>query len=521
MAPLAHLAVYKVCGDTFCKEIDLIAGIDAAIGDGVDVLSISIAGSSKPFYENAFDIATFKAARKGIFVSCSAGNQGPAESTISNRAPWYLTVAAGTMDRSIKAVVKLGDGQEFEGQTVFDQDKFPSTSLPLTFPIPFGIGAEETDNCNDDLKTLNPKDIVKKGEMVLCNALGSPPLGKYVQKLGGTAMILLNGETLGYTTFAEYRVLPASQVSYTDASKIFSYFNSSTKPTATIIFKGTIIGKSIEAPTVAYFSSRGPSKETPDVLKPDILGPGVNVLGAWIKPVGHDEKGSNVPYMKYFNFLSGTSMAAPHLSGIAALIKQKHPDWSPAAIKSAIMTTASTEDNNGSPIMDEQHHPASFFMMGAGHVNPQKAADPGLVFDIETEQYIAFLCGLGYNDKQVQIITGDMNTKCEDIQKISQSELNYPSIVLSSGKLTPPVIVNRTVTNVGEAMSTYQVEINMPNKVIVEVVPNVLKFHELNEKQSYQVRINSSSVVVSKKIMQGNLKWISDKYTVTTPIIIY
>ncbi|KAJ0968810.1 hypothetical protein J5N97_021687 [Dioscorea zingiberensis] len=105
-----------------------------------------------------------------------------------------------------------------------------------------------------------------------------------------------------------------------------------------------------------------------------------------------------------FNVMSGTSASTPHLSGIAALVKQIHPDWSPAAIKSAIMTTSMITDHDGKPIMDEQLHPANSFMMGAGHVNPSKAFDPGLVFDVDHKEYIALLCGMKYKDKDVSLI---------------------------------------------------------------------------------------------------------------------
>ncbi|KAJ0968814.1 hypothetical protein J5N97_021691 [Dioscorea zingiberensis] len=498
-------AVYKVCDPHTCKEVDIVAGMDAAIGDGVDVMSISLGSElTMPFFFDSVAIAAYRATKKGIFMSFAAGNMGPEKSTVTNEAPWVLTVAAGTMDRTIKAVVKLGDGQEFEGQSVFQPHDFQPTLLPLAYPTSSSKSFEG--NCIDQFV----KDI--KGKVVLCHIGedGRKAPGYVLKKLGAAAMILMNGESAGYTTLADAHVLPASHVSYADASKILSYFNSSTNATATIIFKGTIIGMS-EAPTVAYFSSRGPGNQSPGILKPDILGPGVNVLAAWPFVVSSEE---SVSTNKDFNILSGTSMSTPHLSGIAALLKKMHYDWSPAAIKSAIMTTSMTKDHSEKPIKDENLRSTNFFKMGAGHVNPSKAADPGLVFDIDNEEYIAFLCGMGYDDKQVTLIIGD-DVQCKKVEKISQSELNYPAIITSSGK---HVVVNRTVTNVGEATSTYKVEVDLPKEVIVEVTPNVLEFHELNEKQSYKVSINSSAQL--KGGIHGNLKWVADKYTVRTPIIV-
>ncbi|KAJ0968815.1 hypothetical protein J5N97_021692 [Dioscorea zingiberensis] len=274
---------------------------------------------------------------------------------------------------------------------------------------------------------------------------------------------------------------------------------------------GTIIGKS-EPLTVAAFSSRGPNSLHPGILKPDILGPGVNILSAWL---GLDGSPSDVPTNEGFNIMSGTSMSTPHLIGIAALVKQIHPDWTPAAIKSAIMTTSMAEDHDGKPIKNEQLHPADFFVMGVGHVNPSKVVDPGLVFDIDKKDYIGFLYSLDYTDEQVYIITGD-NVQCSKIHNISQSELNCPAIVFSRKQC---VTVNRTVTNVGEAMSTYKVEIDMPDEAMVKVVPTVLEFNKLNEKKSYMVSIVKSNDV-SKKHVHGNLRWVSHKYIVRTPIVI-
>ncbi|KAJ0968799.1 hypothetical protein J5N97_021676 [Dioscorea zingiberensis] len=475
-----------------------------AIADGVDVMSISLGVDHQlPLYKDYIAIASFTAARKGIFVSGAAGNSGPLQATVVNVAPWVLTVAAGTMDRSLKALVKLRDNREFEGQSAFQPSEFSSIFLPLTYPI---LPGYKDNICLGNLTTI-------KGKVVLChnnNAAGID-IGYNVHKHGGAAMILMNGENEGYTTLAEAHVLPVSNVNYADATKILSYFNSSTNATAAIMFQGTIVGKS-EAPAVAFFSSRGPSVEIPGVLKPDILAPGVNIVAAWPFTVGPKPMAlTNTG----FNIIAGTSMATPHLSGIAALLKVLHPRWSPAAIKSAIMTTATTEDNYGKPILDENHHTANYFMMGAGQVNPSKAADPGLVFDIDTKDYIAFLCGMGYSDKQVGFITGD-DTQCEKMEKILQSGLNYPSIITSRGQ---HVVVKRTVTNVVEETSTYKVEVDLPKEVAFKVVPNVLEFNKQDEKKSFVVSINSGAQL--NESIFGNLKWVSKKYTVRMPIIVH
>ncbi|URD83428.1 subtilisin-like protease [Musa troglodytarum] len=402
MAPRAHIAAYKVCYGDECQGHDILAGMDAAVDDGVDVLSLSLGGDSEPQ-------GGFNAINRGVFVSCSAGNSGPDHSTLSNDAPWLLTVGASTMDRSLLATVKLGDGQEFDGETLYQPHDFGSKMLPLI---------------------------------------------------------------------------------------------STASPTATIIFKGTAMNTP-HSPAMASFSSRGPSQITPVILKPDITGPGVSVLAAW-----NDQT---------FNMISGTSMSCPHLSGIAALIKKAHPDWSPAAIKSAIMTTAYVTDNSRGPILDERHLPADFFAMGAGHVNPPNAIDPGLVYDLTPQDYIPYLCGL-YDSTYVQVIVRK-HVDCSSVKSISEGELNYPSIsVTLPANSSTSVSYTRTVTNVGEPKSTYTVKLDVPKEVSAGVTPTTLSFNEVNQKQSFSISFRRNGG--GSGAVQGQLLWVSGKLEVRSPISI-
>ncbi|KAJ1270819.1 hypothetical protein BS78_06G080300 [Paspalum vaginatum] len=457
MAPRAHLSMYKVCDDQGCYGSDILAGMEAAITDGVDILSISLGGRPEPFHEDIIAIGSFSAMKKGIFVSCSAGNSGPRPSTLSNEEPWVLTVGASTMDRRMEAVVKLGDGRTFVGSHI--------------------------------------------------------EIGRSIMVGGGAGMILLGGEVSGHITFAEAHVLPASYLNSLDAAAVSQYIKKSSKPTASIIFNGTTLGIT-PAPVVAYFSSRGPSVTSPGILKPDVIGPGVNVIAAWPFKVGPDAVHGHDD--KMFNSISGTSMSAPHLSGIAAIIKSAHPDWSPAAIKSAIMTTAYVVYDNKKPILDEQLKPAGHFTIGAGHVNPSQVMNPGLVYDVDAEQYILYLCGLGYTDSQVEIITHQKGV-CSKGRKIAEAELNYPSIATraSAGKL----VVNRTVTNVADAVSSYTVKIDMPKDVKATVSPTKLEFTKEKENRTFTVSLRWDAS--KTRHAEGSLRWVSSKHVVRSPIVIF
>ncbi|KAL4592837.1 hypothetical protein LXL04_005843 [Taraxacum kok-saghyz] len=500
IAPLAHVAMYKVCDESGCADTDMLAAMDAAIDDGVDVLSLSIGGPSRPFYTDLIAIGGFAAIQKGIFFSCSAGNSGPLNSTLSNEAPWILTVGASTVDRKVLATVKLGNGVLLDGESLFQPKDFPQTLLPLVYP---GInGDPNTSWCAPG--KLNNTEV--KGKMVVClrgGGIGRILKGQTVKDAGGAAMILTNAKLDGDSTIVDAHVIPASYVGYKHGVTILEYMNSTSSPVAGIEFHGTVIGDK-SAPQVTSFSSRGPSKATPGILKPDIIGPGVSILAAW--PVSIDNK-TTIP----FNVVSGTSMSCPHLSGIAALLKSAHPDWSPAAIKSAIMTTADLVNLKNQPIEDERELPANLFAVGSGHVNPSKASDPGLIYDIQPDDYIPYLCGLGYTSQQVMTIV-QKQVSCTNGSSIPQAQLNYPSfaITLSSNVSKS---YTRIVTNVGDANSSYTVTLSPAPGMALVVSPSVLAFTTINQKLSYQVTFIGMDSGPKIQFGEGALVWKSAKHS--------
>ncbi|XP_075505829.1 subtilisin-like protease [Primulina tabacum] len=515
IAPLAHLAIYKVCYLS-CSDSDILAGMDFAIEDGVDVLSISIGGFSFGFYDDDIAIGAFSAMEKGILVSCSAGNNGPSDRTVHNSAPWILTVGASTTDRKIRATAVLGNNEQFDGQSAFQPTDFPTTPLPLVYAGTINKSDSLAPFC--DPESLNRTSLLK-GKIVVCELgiVTATEKGEAVKNAGAAAMIVVNNARYANTTFSEFYGLPAAYVSYADGLTIKTYINSTSTPTATILFKGTVIGDD-RAPVVAAFSSRGPNRVSLGILKPDILGPGVNILAAWPTSV------ENITNTKStFNIISGTSMSCPHLSGVAALLKSVHPDWSPAAIKSAIMTTADVVNLAKNPIEDETFLPADIFATGSGHVNPSRANDPGLIYDIQPKDYIPYLCGLNYTNRQVGVIL-QRRVDCLVESSIPEAQLNYPSFSLTfpSFNISTPQTYSRMVTNVGEPNSSYVVEIVPPPGIEVLVQPAKLDFSEFNQKLQYQVTFTRLNITTSNItfVQQGFLKWSSTRYSVRSPIAV-
>ncbi|CAI0414065.1 unnamed protein product [Linum tenue] len=506
----AHLAMYKICLKDECFESGLLAAMDAAIEDGVDVLSLSITDGSSPFYDNTISLGAFRAIQSGIFVSCSAGNEGPSKSSVVNDAPWILTVGASTIDREIRATVLLGNNVELHGQSAYQPKDLNSRQLPIIDPAATGINASAT-FCGAG--SLNNIDV--KGKIVLCQIGGEVRTiekGQEVKDHGGAAMILINDLAGGYTTLASAHVLPASHINYQHGLAVKGYLTSTQLPTASISFGGTLIGKS-NAPQVAFFSSRGPSPQSPGILKPDIIGPGVNILAAWGASVDNATNS--------FNVVSGTSMSCPHLSGVAALIKSAHPDWSPAAIKSAILTTAYTINRDGSSISTEQNVSATVFDLGSGHVNPPTAMNPGLVYDLHPDDFVPYLCGLGYDDKAVRLIV-QRKVNCSMVPSIPEAQLNYPTFSISL-HFGDQKTYTRTVTNVGLPNSTYTYKALSLEGVDVKVMPKEIKFRELKEKASFSVKFTRfGNAMGSSSVSEGHLVWSSNEgeYNVVSAIVV-
>lgn len=528
MAPKARLAAYKVCWNAGCYDSDILAAFDSAVADGVDVVSLSVGGVVVPYYLDSIAIGAFGASDAGVFVSASAGNGGPGGLTVTNIAPWVTTVGAGTIDRDFPAEVKLGSGKIIPGMSIYGG---PGLTPGRLYPLIYA-GSEGGDGYSSSLcleGSLDPNFV--KGKIVLCdrgiNSRASK--GEVVRKAGGIGMILANGVFDGEGLVADVHVLPATAVGASSGDEIRKYITAASKsrspPMATILFRGTRVGVR-PAPVVASFSARGPNPESPEILKPDLIAPGLNILAAWPDRVGPSGVSSDKRRTE-FNILSGTSMACPHVSGLAALLKAAHPEWSPAAIRSALMTTAYTLDSRGETMLDESTGNLSTVLdFGAGHVHPQKAMDPGLIYDLSSYDYVDFLCNSNYTVNNIQVITRK-NADCRGARKAGHvGNLNYPSLTAvfqQYGKQKMSTHFIRTVTNVGDPNSVYQVTIRPPSGTLVTVQPEKLAFRRVGQKLSFLVRVEAMAIKLSpgsSSTKSGSVVWADGKHRVTSPVIV-
>ncbi|KAF7017820.1 hypothetical protein CFC21_031187 [Triticum aestivum] len=510
MAPRAHIAFYQVCFETKgCDRDDILAAVDDAIEDGVDVLSMSLGGNpDADFSEDPVSLGGYTAALNGVFVSTAAGNIGPNPATVANGAPWLLTVGASTTDRRFAATVKLGSGDELDGESLNEVKDYGKELRPLARDVGDG-------KCTSDT-VLSAENVT--GKIVICEAGVTPSTtkAKMVEKAGGFGMIVVTPEVFGPVIIPRPHVVPTVQVPYKVGQKLKAYVQSEKEATANFILKGTSFDTP-RSPMMAPFSARGPNLQSRGILKPDIIGPGVNILAG--VPGIADLVLPPKAEMPKFDVKSGTSMSCPHLAGVAALMKNAHPTWSPAAIKSALMTTTETTDNEKKPFLDVDGTQATYFATGAGHVNPKKAMDPGLVYNLSASDYVPYLCGLNYTDQQVNsIIHPEPAVDCNKITKIAEKDLNYPSITIIVDKADTAVSATRAVTNVGVASSTYEMEVEVPKSVTVEVTPTKLEFKELDEVLNYTVSVKAAAV--PEGAIEGQLKWVSSKHIVRSPILI-
>ncbi|HEX9118875.1 MAG TPA: S8 family peptidase [Anaerolineae bacterium] len=494
IAPHARVAMYKALWSTQAADTasgstsDLVAAIDQAVADGVDVINYSISGTLTNFRDPA-EIAFLYAADAGIFVAASAGNSGPTTSTVAHPSPWITTVAAGTHNRSANGTVTLGNNAVYTGASVSPA----AVTAPLIDSTAAGLpGADSSALAlcfsaaqNGGTPVLDPAKV--KGKIVVCDRGVSARVDKSLAVLeaGGVGMILVN--TNANSLNADFHSVPTVHLAYTDRPAVKAY---AATPGATATISKAMLNLNTPAPFTAAFSSRGPLKASADLLKPDLIAPGQDILAAVSPAAGG----------RMFDLYSGTSMSSPHVAGLAALLKDRHPDWTPMMIKSALMTTAYD-------VLDGPNtNPLVIFRQGAGHVKPNDAADPGLVFNSGLVDWFGFLCG-------TQLSAGFC--KQYGIPVLDPSDFNVASVAIA--ELAGSQTVVRTVTNVGPK-ATYNLAVTGLSGIKIEVTPASFT---LNPGQSQTLAIKFTRTTAALNAYTGGyLTWSDGTHRVRIPAVV-
>jgi len=486
MAPRARIAAYKVCWtadygggyENSCPTDSSVAAIEQAVADGVNVISFSIGNSlGGGTFDEPTELAFLGAADAGVFVAAAAGNEGPETAQpapVTHISPWLTTVANSTHNRSYWGTVELGNGTKLDG--VSSNANTPGAMLVLARDagklgtLPDDIRVAQCYGPSDNVGM--PFDPLKvKGKILVCDRGGNVLVNKVSTALaaGAVGVILVNVDGGATTLPAQPYDLSTVHLSLADGKTLKAYMASlpGTASASLGNVHPTFDNSPAAAPIIAGSSSRGPNVADANVLKPDVAAPGTDILAGSIPYMATAEEFA-APYSNgqikppAWEFMTGTSMATPHVSGVAAVLKQLHPDWSPAAIKSALMTTAfdTQSDGRASPVawdssaLDTGKLP---WGQGAGQIAPSVAADPGLVYDLGPDDYRRFLCG------QPLTIAID----CTGVSALQAYDLNLPA--LSAQAVMGVQVLHRTVTNAGTVNASYTANASLPGyKVVVQ-----------------------------------------------------
>ncbi|CAA7032244.1 unnamed protein product [Microthlaspi erraticum] len=506
--PGSRIAAYKVCSARGCTSEAIMSAFDDAIADGVDLISISMGNkTAQMFHEDAIAIGAFHAMTKGILTVISAGNGGPTDSSVTAVAPWLLTVAASTTNRGFFTKVVLGNNKTLVGKTVNAFD-LKGKMYPLVYGKSAALSADKEEFA--ELCLPGCVDISKvKGKILVCNSQDT--LGLLEPSIKFAAIAIIYPTVIPDVAFLQ--PFPSSALQEEDHQSLLSYIESTNSPQAAVLKTESIFNQT--SPVIGSFSSRGPNNIAVDILKPDVTAPGVEILAAY-SPLGSPASTGDDTRHVNFSVVSGTSMSCPHVAGVAAYVKTFYPKWSPSMIQSAIMTTAWPVNATGTGFTSTE------FAYGSGHVDPVAALNPGLVYELNKADHIAFLCGMNYTVTSLKLIAGEA-VNCSKDNEILPRNLNYPSM---SAKLSSnssfTVTFDRTVTNVGTPNSTYKSKIvaGHGSKLSVEVTPSVLSFETVSEKQSFKVTVTGSELN-SKLPSSVNLIWSDGTHNVRSPIVVW
>ena len=503
MAPHAYLAIYKACwvpigqAGATCVTSDLVAAIDAAVSDGVDIINYSIGTLSS--ITDAEDLAFLSAADAGVFVARAVGNAGPDPATTTSGEPWVMDVAAST-----QSGILFPNGTRIHSPATV-AGVIPSTEGATTKPLAV------TGPIRDDVTAANPIDACAPLVSPIANiALIARGTCDFTVKITNAVNAGARA-VLGYTNENPRTVMsgdatpvtqsiPGVMIDNAPGLAILAELNAGHAVNVTLSAE-IFLRVPVTGNVMASFSSRGPFPIETSWLKPDVTAPGVNILaGSTPEPAGGGIGG-------FFGYISGTSMSSPHIAGLAALIREYHPDWTPAQIKSAFMTTARQD-----VVKEDGTTPADPLDFGAGHVDPNKAIDPGLVYNAELFDYLGATC-----DTVSPLVSPD---DCDTLESLGFSNdpanLNLPSIAI--GKLAGMKTIRRTVTNIGRR-ATYTVSFSAPPGFRVQVKPRTLSLAK-GESGTYEVTVTNVSAPLGE-FRFGRLKWKDDYgHVVRSPIAV-
>ena len=487
VAPAAKLSVYKVCWEDDnpdtggCYSSASVAAINQAILDGVDVLNYSISGSTSTTTDPV-SLAFLSAASAGIFVAASAGNSGPTASTVNHGAPWLTTVAASSFSTELQGTVEFEDGSKFRGASLM------ATPVPASSVV-LAAAAAAAGAANPELCAPNALDPAKvAGKIVVCDRGVVDRVAKSaeVKRAGGIGMILVNLATSSEDL--DRHSVPTVHVNPPATQQIKDKIIANPAIKVALVNKDTTGLPVAPQPQIAGFSSRGPLLATgSDLLKPDVAAPGVAVL-AGVSPIG---SGGD-----QFGMMSGTSMAAPHVAGFGALVLAKNPSWSPATVKSAMMTTAGEVKNA------DGTRNGDVFATGAGQVDVARVLDPGLVYDNTEDDYLKFIQGTG------------LDLGIPGLGSTAPRDMNVASFAL--GALTGKTEVTRTVTALTPGV--YRAKADVPG-IKVTVTPSILSFSAAGEKRTFKVKFENTSAALGQFAM-GSLVWQGAGKNVASPVAV-
>ena len=367
VAPHANVIAYRGC----CSLSGLTASIDQAIADEVDVINYSIGSSAPSAAWDDFDTLGFLNARQaGIFVATSNGNDGPNDATTGSPAdaPWLTSVGATTHNRHNGNI--LTDLDSSTGPLADIEGKSVTGSLGVT---PIVDAADVGDPfCLDD--TGHEAEFT--GNIVVCTRGGGGggrvEKSQFVKDQGAVGFVLTNDDLHADSLLGDEYAVPGVFISFDDGEALRAWLATGTGHEGAI--DGTTFSiDDARGDIMASFSSRGPNRAV-DTIVPAVTAPGVDILAAF---------GVDDPDPAVHGFISGTSMASPHVAGTGALLTQARADWTPAQMQSALMTTAL------STILNHDGDPATPYAQGSGRVDVGRATLAGLLFDESFANYMA------------------------------------------------------------------------------------------------------------------------------------